>query len=216
MSRLVLIGDSGLAREVLAVERTLRRYDAVAMLDDDPKRWGRTVDGVEVLGPVELAAEPAVGDLLVCIGAGSARRAVVERLSAMCVTDDRYATVIHPSVTVPRTCRVGYGSVLLAGVVLTADVQVQHHVVVMPNVTLTHDDVLGDYATVCAGVALGGGVTVGEAAYLGMNASVRPDVHVGADSTLGMGAVLLEDLPTRETWVGVPARRIAIRERLVS
>jgi sugar O-acyltransferase (sialic acid O-acetyltransferase NeuD family) len=216
MSRLVLVGDSGLAREVLSVERGLGRYDTVAMLDDEPKRWGRIVDGVEVIGPVELAGEPSVGDIVLCIGAGEARRRVVERLSALCVTGDRYATVIHPSVTVPPSCEVGFGSVLLAGVVLTADVHVEHHVVVMPNVTLTHDNVLRDYATVCAGVSLGGSVTVGEAAYVGMNASVRQGVHVGAESTLGMGAVLLEDLPAGQTWAGVPARSLAIREELVS
>jgi sugar O-acyltransferase (sialic acid O-acetyltransferase NeuD family) len=216
MSRLVLVGDSGLAREVLATERLLGRYTTVAMLDDDPKRWGRTVDGAEVIGPVELAAEPSVGDVLICIGAGASRRVVVERLSAMCVTGDRYATVVHPSVVLPPTCEVGYGSVLLAGVVLTADVRVENHVVVMPNVTLTHDNVLRDYATVCAGVALGGNVTIGEAAYVGMKASVRQGAHVGADSTLGMGGVLLEDLPAGQTWVGVPARSIAIREQLVS
>lgn len=216
MSRLVLIGGSGLAREVLATERALGRYDRFAMLDDDSNRWGRTIDGVEVLGPIELAAKPSVGDLLVCIGAGFARRSVVERLRAMCVTGDRYATVIHPSVEVPAGCSVGHGSVLLAGAVLTADVLVERHVVVMPNVTLTHDDVLRDYATVCAGVALGGGVTVDEAAYVGMNASVRQGAHVGAGSVLGMGAALLEDLPAGQTWVGVPARSIAIREQLVS
>ena len=216
MSRLVLVGDSGLAREVLSVERALGRYDAIAMLDDDPKRWGRVVDGVEILGPIELAAEPALGDIVLCIGAGHGRRAVVGRLTALGVSADRYATVIHPSVDVPSSCTVGHGSIVLAGVVLTADVQVQRHVVVMPHVTLTHDDVLRDYATVCAGVALGGRVTVGEAAYLGMSASVRQDVHVGPGATLGMGAVLLEDLPAGRTWVGVPARSIAIREQLVS
>lgn len=216
MSRLILVGDSGLAREALALERIRGRYDAVAMLDDDPKRWGRTVDGVEILGPIELAAEPAVGDLVLCIGAGTARRTVVQRLGALGVTADRYATLVHPSVEIAPGCTVGHGSIVLAGVVLTADVHVQRHVVVMPHVTLTHDDVLCDYATVCAGVALGGRVTVGEAAYLGMNASVRQNVHVGADAVLGMGAVLLEDLPAGRTWVGVPARSMAMREQLVS
>jgi acetyltransferase-like isoleucine patch superfamily enzyme len=123
--------------------------------------------------------------------------------------------MVHPGVEIPRSCSVWIGSIVLAGVVLTADVRVGEHVVVMPNVTLTHDDVLDDFATVCAGVSLGGGVHVGAGAYLGMNAAVRENVVVGVDSTLGMGSVLLEDLPEKKTWAGVPARPLRSVRRTV-
>jgi acetyltransferase-like isoleucine patch superfamily enzyme len=119
--------------------------------------------------------------------------------------------MIHPSIEIPRGCSVGPGSIVLAGVVMTANVQVGSHVVAMPHVTLTHDDVVEDFVTLCAGVTLGGGVRLRNGAYLGMNASVRPGVTVGRDATLGMGAALVEDLPDRETWVGVPAHRLQTR-----
>lgn len=216
MNRLVLVAASGLAREVLAVEQHLGRYDEVAMVDDDPGLWGTSVDGARVLGPIETVAEAEVGDVVVCAGSGQVRRRLVQRLTTSGVTAGRYGRVIHPSVDVPERCTVGPGTIILAGVVLTADVYLQRHVVVMPNVTLTHDDVLHDYATICAGVSLGGRVTVGEAAYVGMNASVREHLAVGADSTLGMGSVLLQNLPAFETWVGTPARGLNTREPLVS
>ncbi len=112
---------------------------------------------------------------------------------------------------VPDDCAVGRGSVVLAGTVLTTSVQIGRHVVVMPNVTLTHDDVVEDFATICAGVSLGGGVHVGEAAYVGMNAAVRENLSVGSGATLGMGAALLQDLPSLQTWAGVPAAPVAAR-----
>ena len=210
MRSLVLVGASGLAREVLMVVR--ERYDDVVVVDDDPQRWGTRIHGALVIGPPSVAAEPDAGDIVVCLGSGRSRRLMVERLTALGVTADRYPVVVDASVRVPSTCTIGAGSVLLAGVVLTCDVHLHRHVVVMPHVTLTHDDVVSDYATLCAGVALGGGVTVGQAAYLGMHASVRQNLTVGPDSVLGMGAVLLHDLPAGETWTGVPAtHRLAHR-----
>ncbi|WP_110182446.1 NeuD/PglB/VioB family sugar acetyltransferase [Nocardioides solisilvae] len=206
MSGLLLLAASGLAREVLAVPGLLQRHASVTLLDDDPARWGTEVHGHPVRGGLELAGEYPDHRLLVCVGRGAARRAVVRRLHGLGVRPDRYATVVHPDVRVPPGCRVGRGSVLLAGVVLTADVEVGEHVVVMPHATLTHDVVLEEFATVCAGVQLGGGVRVGTGAYLGMAAAVRERLVVGADAVLGMGAVLTADLPPGETWAGVPAR----------
>ena len=208
---LLILGAGGLAREVLSVVELLGRHREVTLLDDDPARWGTQVQGSPVAGETRLVREYPDHEVLVCLGRGAARRALVERMTADGVLP-RWARIVHPQVPVPGSCTVGPGSVLLAGVVLTADVSVGSHVVAMPNVVLTHDAVVADYATLCAGVTLAGDVTVGEGAYLGTASSVREHVSVGADAVLGMGAVALQDVPAAETWVGVPARPMTRRE----
>jgi len=205
---LLLVAASGLAREVLAMVRAHGLYDVVGILDDSSELHGTEIDGVRVLGGVEVAATRPFAALLVCVGRGRAREAVVRRLADVGIGRERFATVVHPGIEVTDGSRVGAGTILLAGVVLTTAVDVGDHVVVMPNVTLTHDDTIEDYATLCAGVSLGGFVTVGAGAYVGMNAVVRERVRVGSGATLGMGAALLTDLPDDETWVGVPARKL--------
>lgn len=207
MRDLLLVGASGLAREVLAVLARLGTHRVLGILDDDVARHGTALAGVPVLGGLGVVEEHRGADLLLCVGAGSGRRRLRDRLVAR-GGDGPWATLVHPSVDVPASASVGAGSVLLAHVALTAEVRVGQHVVVMPNVTLTHDDVVEDYATLAAGVSLGGGVLVGEGAYLGMNASVRERVRIGPDAVLGMGAALLRDLPEGETWAGVPARAL--------
>lgn len=202
----MIVAAGGLAREALTVERLLGRFSRIRVVDDDPDRWGTSLDGEPVVGGLDLVREYDDHRLLVCAGRGSARRRIVERLTELGVTPDRYLTLVHPRVRVPHGCTVGAGSILLEGVVLTANVTIGDHVVAMPNVTLTHDDVVEDYATLCAGVSLGGAVRVCSGAYLGMNSSVREGVTVGADATLGMGAALVAALPPGATWAGVPAR----------
>ncbi|MFF2053448.1 NeuD/PglB/VioB family sugar acetyltransferase [Leifsonia sp. NPDC058194] len=207
MRDLLLLGASGLAREAASAAQTGHRI--IGVLDDDPGLRGTRVAGAEVLGGMAHAAEYDA-DLLVCVGSGAGRRSVVARLAELGVDDDRYATLVDASVRLPPGCSVGAGSVLLAGVVLTADVTVGRHVVAMPNVTLTHDVRLHDFATLTAGVSLAGSVTVGEAAYIGMNAGVRQGLTIGAGAVIGMGAAVLTDVPDGETWAGVPARPLPV------
>ncbi|MDQ2796515.1 MAG: NeuD/PglB/VioB family sugar acetyltransferase [Actinomycetota bacterium] len=206
---IVLVGASGLAREAVAAAHGSGR-GVLGFLDDDPGLAGRTlVHGLAVLGSLDAVGAYPDAALVLCVGKGAGRARIAARLASAGIAEDRYATVVHPSVHLPDGVTVGAGSVLLAGVVLTADVRIGRHVVCMPNVVLTHDCCLDDYATVCAGVVLGGGVTVGRAAYLGMAASVRERLSVGAGSMVGMGSVVLADVPEGQTWAGVPARRLA-------
>lgn len=202
--RLVLVAAGGLGRETAEAARAAGD-DVIGFVDDDPERHGTLVEGVPVLGGLPAVQDHPGATLVLCPGQGAARAALVARLQAMGVSDERYGTVVHPTVAVPASCPVAAGSVLLAGVVLTASVRVGRHVVVMPNVTLTHDDVVEDFATICAGVHLGGGVRIGRAAYVGMAASVRQGVRVGPGAVVGMGSAVLRDVPAGQTWWGVPA-----------
>ncbi len=205
---LLLVAASGLAREAAEVAARAG-WRVVGCLDDDPARRGTDLlPGVPVLGAIEQGPLPADVLLAVCAGKGTARRGIVDRLAARGVSDDRYATIVDPSVTVPQSCSVGPGSILLAGCVLTASITVGRHVVCMPHVVLTHDDVLEDFATLAAGVRLGGGVPVGRAAYLGMGACGRARLRDGPAALRGMGAMLLTDQPAQTVWVGAPARPI--------
>jgi sugar O-acyltransferase (sialic acid O-acetyltransferase NeuD family) len=202
----LLIGASGLAREVLAAGIE----GAVGILDDDESRHGQIIGGVPVLGAVASAAARAE-DLLITIGPSGARRKVVAMLAALGVADERFATFVSTGVRLGATSVVGRGSVILDGTVITADAAIGRHVVVMPNCTITHDDVIADFATLAAGVSLGGTVRVGEAAYIGMNASVRQQLSIGPNATVGMGSVVLGDVPASQTWAGVPARELGVQ-----
>ena len=208
MKDLVLVGASGLAREVMAMQQS--GYRVVGVLDDDPDLYGHPIGAAEVLGGIDMAAE-LPGSLAVCVGSGAARRSIVGRLASLGVGSERYATLVDDSARLSANSIVGGGTIILAGTVLTADVLVGRHVVLMPNCTLTHDDIVDDFATFAAGVAVGGVARIGEAAYLGMNASVRQKVSIGAGATIGMGAVVLTDVPEGQIWAGVPARELGVR-----
>lgn len=200
---LLLVAASGLAREALAAIAASDSYDVLGVLDDAPARWGEPIGQTTVLGGLALLERHPHAQVLLCTGKGSTRSALAQRLG---LAEERYATVVHPSVAVPQSCSVGKGSIILAGCVLTSSVRMGSHVVAMPNVVMTHDDEIGDFATLCATVTLGGSVQVGPRAYIGMSASVRENLAIGADCVIGMGSVVLRDVPAGQTWFGTPAR----------
>ncbi len=208
MTELLLIGASGLAREVLACVRESGQFDVVGILDDDESKVGSALDGAPDPGsrqPRPPLPGGARGRLHRCgegarTGRRQTRRARVSRATA----SRRWSTL---RCGFPYCCDIGPGSILLGNVTLTAGITVGSHVVMMPGVTLTHDDVVEDFATLAAGVSLGGGVRIGRAAYLGMNSCVRERTRVGAGTQGRHGSRRPgATFPTGETWAGVPAR----------
>lgn len=214
---LLIVGAGGFARETIEAVRAVNSvrptFELAGVLDDDEHRRGGQLNGVPVLGPVELARERDAL-VVVCVGnprTWTIRRQIVERLK---LEDERYAVVVHPSAAIAASVCLGPGTVVLAGVVATADVRLGPHVSVMPQVVLTHDDEVGAFSILASGVRLGGAVQIAEECYLGAGCLLREGVHVGCGAQVGMGAVVIGDVPEGEVWAGVPARRIrSVREQ---
>ncbi|MEE4544766.1 NeuD/PglB/VioB family sugar acetyltransferase [Streptomyces sp. V4-01] len=215
---LLIVGAGGFAREtaqavlaLAAADRAAGRPERLRLLghlDDDAALHGVDVDGTPVLGGCERVHDLPAAQVVVCVGSPrdhAVRARLVRRLG---LPRERYATVVHPTASVARSCTVGPGSVLLAHCVLTAAVEVGAHVAVMPHTVLTHDDAVGDFATIASGVRLGGGVRVERGAYVGSGALVREYTVIGGWSLVGMGSVVLGDVPPGEVWAGTPARRL--------
>jgi sugar O-acyltransferase (sialic acid O-acetyltransferase NeuD family) len=209
---LALIGAGGLGRETAELVRSINAdrptWHLVGFYDDDPALQGTSIAGLPVIGPVAEAA--GAGSAIAICTARPAVGCSRARLSAqLALGPDRLPALVHPSAALAPSTVIGSGSIVLAGVVVTADVTVGAHVVVMPQTVLTHDDRVDDFVTIASGVRLGGGVHVEREAYLGAGAMVREGLRIGEAALVGMGSVVLDDVPGRQTWVGVPARPLA-------
>jgi sugar O-acyltransferase (sialic acid O-acetyltransferase NeuD family) len=213
---LVLIGAGGFGRETAETVRAINvdqearvgepAWELLGFLDDDPVLRRTSVLGAPVLGGIDELAGLHDARVVVCTGHPgnfTSKRSIVQRLG---LASARYATLVHPAAALSPSCRLGPGTVVLAGVVATTNVEIGAHVGVMPQAVLTHDDLLDDFVTVAAGVRLAGAVHVQEGAYLGAGCLIREHCTIGPWALVGMGAVVTRDIPGREVWAGAPAR----------
>jgi sugar O-acyltransferase (sialic acid O-acetyltransferase NeuD family) len=209
---LVLVGAGGFGRETAEAIRVLNGHGAawrlLGYLDDDPRQCGKLVEGAPILGGRDaLSLMPRVS-VVVCTGRPSDYTSRLRIVAALGLPPERYATIVHPAAAVSQSCLIGHGSVLLAHVAVTAAAHIGAHVAIMPHVTITHEDLIEDFVTIASGARIGGGARICRGAYLGAGAIIGEHRTVGEFSLVGMGAVVTRDIPPREVWAGVPARRI--------
>lgn len=60
----------------------------------------------------------------------------------------------------------------------------------------------------------GGAIAIGTDCWLGFNVIVLRGVQIGDGAVIGAGSVVTTSVPQGELWVGVPARRLRLREGL--
>lgn len=215
MIDLVIVGTGGVGRAAAAIvaagNRQSPTWRLCGFLDDSPALHGSTIGGLPVLGGTAwLGRHPEVA-AHVAIGSPRTRRAVVERLARLGVS--RLATLVHPSVSLAASARLGPGCLVYPGAVVDVDVTVGANVILNVNCSVCHDDRIGDFATIAPGVHLGGDVQLGEGVEMGIGSCTVHSITIGPWSIVGAGAAVIADLPANVTAVGVPAR--VVKERAV-
>lgn len=203
MNSLVIIGAGGLGKEALWVSRAMGIWDCRGFADD---RNSGEVDGAPVLGRVDdVVTSDSPAWFHVAIGNNEIRKKVSERFLA---SGWKAATLIHPSVVVAPSVRIGEGTYVAPGSVLCPFATLGAGVLINCCVSVGHDAVLGDYVQACPGVRISGNCKVGELAFLGSNAVLQPGIKVGARASVAAASFALRNVPDGETVIGVPAKRL--------
>ena len=215
MNRLVIFGAGGHAREVAQLVTDINqtqpaRWNLLGFLADThaTARHAKPLPGPLLGNGSWLLTHPDV-HLVIAVGGCTDRHTIAQGLLSR-VPNLQFATLIHPRSWIAERVALGHGSVVFAGALINVDVSIGAHACLNLGCTVSHDCVLGDYTNLGPGAHLAGGIALGDGVDIGTGASLRPRVRVGAGATIGAGAVVVCDLPTRCTAMGVPARPVAV------
>lgn len=208
MQKLVIVGASGFGREVAwlveRINKVISTWDLIGFLDDNEKLHGEIVGGYPVLGNSHWAVEHKDEAAVVCaIGSSKVRKKVVERLQGV-----QFATLIDPKVDISDKICISEGSIICAGSILTVDIFIGSHVIINLDCTIGHDAVLQSFVTLYPSVNISGNAHLCECVEMGTGSQMIQNVKIGERTIVGAGAVVVNDLPSDCTAVGMPAKAI--------
>jgi len=207
--KVLLFGAGGHAQVIADVLRAQQHagehISFAGDVDDGAFGDGRDVDVLGTIAEWPRAEHDAV---IVAIGDNATRRglfALAERGGA------RFAIARHPSSVVAPDVRLGAGTMVCAGAVVNTRAVIGANTIINTAASVDHHCRIGDHVHIAPGARLGGTVAVGEGALVGIGAIVLPGRTIGAWATVGAGAVVVHDVASRSTVVGVPARPVHSR-----
>lgn len=204
MKKIVIWGCGGHAREVNHLCEQLK-YEVVGFLDERPEMKGKMVDGIPVLGDIQDVFSLRNKIKVVCSGVGDPS---LKKRFAKKTKEEGFEfadSLVHPSIYISKRSTIGIGSIICEGTILTTNVQIGNFVIINRSSNISHDDIITDYATIGPGVNIAGNVIIGEGAYIGIGSSIREKINIGAWSIIGGGSFVMNNVPQKTMYAGVPA-----------
>lgn len=206
--KIAIYGGGGLGREVVSMLHALPEWEVTGFYDDG-KEQGMLIKQLAVLGGLtELLKVTDATFIVLAMGNPTMKAQLAKRLQEN--SNIHFPVLIHPGAVIqePSSVKLGAGSIITAGVVLTTDIELGDHVLVNLNCTVGHDVHIGDCSSVMPGVALAGEVVIGKGVLIGSGANILNGLHIGDHSRVGAGSVVTKPVASGKTVVGIPARVI--------
>lgn len=124
--------------------------------------------------------------VVISIGSPKIKEKIVNKLSKF--SNVHFATLIDPSVLYSDQIKIGEGSIICAGTIITVNIEIGKHVIINLDCTIGHDAIIEDYATILPSVNLSGNTVTKKY------------------TTIGTGTVVIRDIENSVTAIGNPAR----------
>jgi len=207
--KLYIFGAGGSGREVAwLAEQSWGSEVEIEFLVDIPGHPMQPVNG----HVVRLASEALPGStsrFVIAIGDSLARRKIATLCAAIPLKE---VTVVHPRAEISDSVKLGPGTVVCAGAILTTNIRVGRHVHINIGCTVSHDAVIGDFATLSPGVHVSGHVHIGHGAFIGtgvniINGSADAPLIIGDGAVIAAGACVTKSVDAGALVAGVPATR---------
>lgn len=209
MKNIVIIGAGGVGREVSLIIQQINEleqtWNLLGFIDDNTDNWGKVINGYSVIGGID-SLEFLSNDtyIVIAIANYKVKKNIVNKIN----NKFKFATIVHPKVWIHDYMTVGEGTIIYEGAILTANIEIGNHVIISPKCGVGHDSIIKDYVSLLWNVNVSGNDLIEEGVMMGSGSTVIQGKKIGKGSIIGAGAVVVNDIESFSTAVGVPAKVI--------
>lgn len=206
---IVIIGAGGVGKETISIIEDINRkkltWNIKGIIDDNKDLLGKKINGYKVLGGMDyLKTLDERTNVVVAIANYKVKKDIVKKIGKKF----NFATIIHPTVDVHNSNKIGKGSIVYKGAVMTTNINIGNHVIISPKCGIGHDSIIKDYASLLWNVNISGYDVIEEGTLIGSAATVIQNKTIGKSSIIGAGSVVVKNIESFATAVGVPAKVI--------
>lgn len=203
-NKLLIIGASGHGKVIADIALKMNKWSTVAFLDDNSSI--KSAIGLEVIGTsTDVLKYLDEYEIFVGIGNNVERERIHDILEKVGAS---IPTLIHPNSVVGEKVELGFGTVIMAGVVINCCTTIGKGCIINTGSTIDHDNRIEDFVHISPGVHLAGTVKVGRGSWLGIGSTVSNNLTITSDCIVGAGSVVVKDISETGVYVGVPVRRV--------
>ena len=182
-------------------------FEKVGILDDDTGKIGQKINGWEVLGTISDIEKYLTNDLHVAIGIANpkTKKKIVQKLA---VYNLKYPGFVSQNAWVSNGVKIGRGAIIYPGVSINHGTNVEDFALINMNCALGHDCQIGAYSFLSPGVSLGGFTKLEKGVQMGIGSTTKQSITIGEFARIGGQTMVLKDVNSGLTVVGVPAREL--------
>lgn len=205
-----IYGAGGVGREILELAKKINSvrslWDNIIFIDDI-KTDIDNIHGTKLYSfeKVNSLFKKDEIEIVISLGEPELRRKLYEKVSK---EGYFFATLIHPTVTIPDTTKVGNGVIISYNAFISCDTIIGNNVLIQPLSGIGHDCKIGDHSVISGHSDLGGGTVIGDGTYIALNVCVRDHTSIGNNVIVSAGSAVLRDVQNDVVVQGNPARVI--------
>lgn len=211
MQQLVVIGGGYAFDEVYELIKDINeiefKYSIIGILDDNETLHGQEKEGIPILGNTQLVKDYG-DDIKFVFAIGSFRTRLIRHniLKRLDIPFERFETLVHPTVKIFSSARVGYGCIIHYGTVIFS------HTIIEPFVVIAANNVIGVANLIGQGVLMGSNVTtttgvmIGCYSFIGSSTSIGEHIEVEPGAYVGMGCLILKKIKVGAFVLGNPPK----------
>ena len=216
MEEIVILGAGGFAREV---QWWIERINQHELACTGKERWnligfidigepiGTLINGMPVIGDDEYLINRKESLAVVCATASPRlRKKIIGRV--MDNAKLSFPNLIDPSAHFSKCINWGKGNIICANTIITVNISLADFCIVNLSCTIGHDVQISSYVTVYPTVNISGNVNIGECVEIGTGSQIIQGKTIGQNAIIGAGSVVVKDIPSNCTALGVPCKAI--------